>query len=231
MNDLILKLQEVRPYIFNIKALFGIILILFGIYTGSTDLPILFKKYNDTKDSNENLMQSKQNLNVEEAKLKSISKELDKLTTKPIKIEQGNSPELIVINIAQKLIQLSENTNNTYISLQPSQPIIYNIDNAVTLPVNIPGISDSNTTSSQSSNINSNENNSQTTLNAFQYTLLLKGTYISLATFVQELVKLSDFILINTITLSQSIDGTTTENMNKETDILMKIEFSIPWQQ
>ncbi len=239
--------SEIRPYLFNIKALAGIAFVIFAISSIFTSLPEKFGTYFSTVASNQKLQESKKGLAIEENKLRRISEELSKFSTQSVKVKEGDSPELIMIKVAQKVVELSEKTENVYVNLQPIEPTVLNVDESVNLPISIPG---SNTApkpadapagptpadapptvipSTPAPGASGSDTKAQ--MNAFQYVLNLKGSYVTLAQFIHDLSKMRELIMITRITLtpiSESAQGMS--DMNPDF-ISMKLEFAIPWQK
>ncbi len=220
-----MNIKGIIPYILNFKAIVGIGLIGFGIYSMVTDIPPKWGTYFKTIATNQELEKSKENLSVQEANLKAIYKELDKFPTKTVKVQAGDAPELAMINIAQKVADLSETTHNTYISLKPGAKSTLIVDSAVSLPLNIPG------SSSGSSPAPAPATSGKADLDAFEYSLSVKGTYANLATFIHELCKMSDFVLIKSVTIKPYAGSQTPEDVPNPNDISMDVDFSIPWKQ
>jgi len=230
------SLREYIPYLMNVKAIAGLVLIGYALYSAITDVPAKWQNYSVKSSSNNELVKNKNQLSGEETKLKLISKELDKFSTKILEVKPGNAPQLEAIKTAQKVIALSESSKNYYMGLEPGPSNVLNISSAVTLPIQVPGASASAGSPSKSSGSGSGETSTSTTdLNSFQYTLSLRGSYINLAKFIHNLVKLPDFIIINTINLTQAketskdIPNPDAKNADKP-DIDMKLNFSVPWK-
>lgn len=203
---------QIKPYCINPKTLGGAALIIFALYSGFTGVPEKWKSYQGALSKKKSLVSNKENIVNEEAKLKAISEELSKLEVKPLKIQEGQSPQLAAINVAQKVVDLSEAFHNKYIRLTPTKdPKVISIDSAVTLP-----IQGAKQTKETTGNIN-----------AFVYTLELRGSYINLASFIHELSQLKDFVLIDNITMTP--EGVDPENPELGKQINLKMDFSVLW--
>ncbi len=235
MNDLTAKLNEIKVYLFNIKAILGLIIILYALHTGYTELSAKYKVFSEKSTANKQLETNKANLSAEEAKLKSIASELDRQTVKTVKVSPGQSPELVAIEVAQKVVRLSEETQNTYVSLKPNDQTAFNIDSAVTLPIagGAPAApADPNATAGGQPPADPNAPPAGNNLNAYQYTLVVKGLYVNLATFVHQLVQSPDFIIIREIELQSQTDepGQMLEVGANPDDVIMTLRFAIPWE-
>lgn len=237
MSDMREQLNKVKFYIANLKALMGIGIVVYAIYVASTDIPAKMSQLEAKKNENVQLTQKKSSLSTEEQKLKGISKELDKITTKIVTVETGNSPELAVIQVAQKIVELSEQTKNTYVALEPSVTTILDIDKVVTLPITLPAdvpITPGGDDAPPGAPVAATPpppsggaatSNIQSPLNAFKYILSIQGSYANLATFINTLAKYEHLVIITKVNL------TTNEFSTKGSpeDILLKMEFLIPW--
>lgn len=236
-------LELIKSYLGNVKAIAGVVLVIYAIYVGVTEVPGKWGKYFETVAANGQLVERKNNLKEEEKKLNTLSEALDKLETKIALVEEGNSPELAIINVAQSVVELSEKTGNSYVELRPGATTQLDIESMVTLPVNIsagteggaaggapPGAAASPPAQSAAPASGAGGDPSKG-LQAFQYTLIIRGTYYNLALFVQELSKFPDYILINNIKLSPpggAGGGGAAAPVNID-DIELALEFAIPW--
>lgn len=232
-EELMLKLAEIKPYLLNIKSVFGIIVILFALYSGFDSISQKWGKYVETAKANTQLLQNKNNLSTEEAKLKAISKELDKLATKIVPVEPGQAPELVTISIAQKIVSLSEKTQNAYNKLDPGQRVVLNVDEAVQLPVNVAGNDAAASAPAPPPPGAKGAVDPKSALNGLKYNLVITGSFIHLAGFIHDLVGMADFILINRIRMTPVPQNATMGGLpaGSSDKITLEIAFTIPWHQ
>lgn len=134
-QNLTASLKALRPYVLNVKVVFGVVLIVLALNQGFTQGKQKWQQYQDVLRSNTQLQEKKSSLAHEEAQLNTIAKELDKQHIKVLQIEAGQSPELAAIQIAESVVSMSETYQNAYESLEPKQSIVINVDQAVTLPI------------------------------------------------------------------------------------------------
>lgn len=237
-----INVAEIRTYLTNIKALGGLCLIGFALYNGFSDIPGKVTQYQDALKQNGQLEQDKNNLSREEQKLKAISKELDKLSTQILAVEADKPPELAAINVAQQVVSIVDSTNNTYVSLTPKGTMVYNVDAAVTLPVNLSTSATSGAAApppadgaapapapapaAPDPNAPLDPNKS---LQAFQYSLEMHGTYVDLASFVHEVAKMKDFVVIHRMDLARIVEKSDKPDEAQPDLLKMVFEFSVPW--
>lgn len=258
MNDIpepFLKLKSVLPYLLNLKAMIGLVLILYAMYTGYTGLTTKWSAFISTSSNNGKLLQNKNQLHAEEAKLKSISEALDKLSSKIIQVAPDSAPDLVAIKIAQNIVDLAEATQNTYVSLEPIQSNdIINVDEAVTLSIKTPSVSpasllagvgrkkasDAKTKPAlldDSSGLGEKigKDSSTAMLKSFQYKLVLQGTYANLAAFIHQVIQLKEFVVIDSLVLAPIGKSATFKDdlgldLDQSNEISLSLIFSIPWQ-
>ena len=63
-----------------------------------------------------------------------------------------------------------------------------------------------------------------TSLNTFQYQLVVEGTYLNLATFIHDLTKMPEFVIINDLKLSQK------QNTENPDIVTLTLDFTVPWK-
>lgn len=242
-----MKLDSLKPYLMNVKALAGLGLIGFALYTTSTELPAKWAQYQAATANNKQLEQTKNNFTAEEAKLKAISAKLDELTIRLAEVPEGQSPELAGIALAQKVVNLSESTKNLYVTLQPKPSVVIGVDGLVSLPINIPGVAGASAAPGAPSETPPppapggaapTAEPAPGSLNAFQYLLTIRGTYTTLATFIQELTKFPTLVLINDIklkavsgTVAQAPESKLAEADGTPAQVEMDLTFTIPWKR
>jgi hypothetical protein len=193
----------VKAYLMNIKTLLGVMLLCYAFYTSSTSIPQKMSAFSAAKTENAKLVDDKKNLSFQEARLKAIGKELDKVKVTVYKLDKDASPNLAMVDLAQKVIGLAESTQNTYLELSPPKPTTLDVDKSVQLPVDLPnnllGGSALTTAPPPSSPPTAPAGAPLTAtpagtpgtnagaLNAYEYTLSIQGTYASLAKFIHEI--------------------------------------------
>lgn len=222
-----------KPYILNVKAIAGILAIGYVIYAGFTEVPKKWQGFMTAKGKNQELITSKQNLSNQEAQLNAISKELDKQQTRIFAVKPGDSPELTVINLAQQLIDLSEATQNTYVNLQPNQQTTYNVNNLVSLPIEVPGGADASAQSpaaTPSGGGGGGGGGGGAALKAYVYTLRIKGTYPTLIHFLHELARYPQLIVVNNVKITPAA-GEGEDKGASLNELLLVVNFTIPWRQ
>jgi Tfp pilus assembly protein PilO len=239
-----LSISQIKPYLLNPKGLIGVLLIIFALYTAFSEIPVKWGRYQQTQTTNKGLVDTKNNLSQEEARLQTIAKELDKLETKVLEIGPDQPAELAGIDVAQRVVQLSDTASNLYISLAPAPGRLLNVDKAVTLPISsaatAPQAAPSAGGAVPAAPLAGTEPppDPATALNAFQYTLTVKGTYLNLATFIHNLSRMPTLIMLTQLRLEpnkempenmpQPVEGQTP--IKPEDLISMKLDFTIPWK-
>lgn len=238
------SVADLRTYLTNIKTLAGLALVGFALYNGFSEVPGKWEQYQSALKQNGQLEQDKNNLSREEQKLKAISKELDKLSTQILKVSPDKPAELAAINVAQKVVAIVDSTNNTYVSLTPKGTVTYNVDGSVTLPVNLstsssgaaaptpPAEGQPAPAPAAPSTPDPNAPLDPTkSLQAFAYTLELHGTYVDLASFIHEVVKMKDFVVIQRLDLARLVEKSDKSDDAQPDLLKLMIEFTVPWTQ
>src|SRR5271155_1627031 len=96
----------IKAYLMNIKTMIGLLLLCYALYMCSTDVPLKWSALSTAKAANTKLVEDKKNLSFQEAKLKAIAKELDKVKVKIYQLDKDVATNLAMIDVAQKVIDL-----------------------------------------------------------------------------------------------------------------------------
>ncbi len=257
MNITANTIRQYSQYVLNLKSLVGILLILYALYNGSSAIPASWQKFTANQQKNDQLTQNKNNLVSQRAQLSGISKDLDHFSTQTVMVKPGDSPDLVVISVAQKLVNLSDSLQNKYVKLDAGKAVSLDIDKAVTLPINVGGLGVDIGGGSQASGTTAipgapSGGASPTPapppggggsdaaaptgpqIQGFEYQLVVKGSFLNLLNFIHEICKSQNLVLIKSVALEPADADDPNNNAfnSKPEDIdalKLTLNFIIPW--
>ena len=218
--------EELKPYVLTTKTALGVIVIIFSLVYSFDTVSKKWAAYNRANERVEQREKTKQGLSKQEAQLNDLATQFDSLGATVIHIQQGQSPQIAVFDVAQHVITIAEEAGNTYIDLKPLGAGTIDIAPAVASITTL--------FASGGSTPTPNRKNAGELVNVFNYTIHIKGSYAGLAQFLHQLSQEPNFILVKRVDLlhrqATSNRYAAVAPQTNPNELELKLDFSIPWR-
>lgn len=112
-----INVAAIKPYLMDTKTLGALALVGFALYTIGTELPGKMDAYFKAKALQEQAKVDKENFEKEKTRIQSIAKALESVKSSPVIVAKGVSPEIAVIDAAQRVVDLAEANHNIFLNL------------------------------------------------------------------------------------------------------------------